>query len=580
MAKSDKDEKTGSWFLTLFGGLFLAVGLIVGGLQARTIAKTVIAKSWVDTPAIVQSANLDVSYDSDGNTYRAKGTYQYVWQGDSYTSDRLFYGSGYDSQEKYHRKIVGTLKSKMRSGDPLTVKVNPRNPGQSVAFARVRWGMTFFMTTFALVFGGFGAGILFLGKYATGMSRRENARAEHFPDQPWLWRDEWQTSTIKNNSKAAFYATLFFAGIWNLISWPTAVIAWEEVFDKGNYLALLAYLFPAVGIGLGIWAWKSYQQWRRFGRTELVMETFPAALGSAVMARLRIFADPPPDVEFHVKLTCVRKETRGSGDDRRTVERMIWQDEQLIAAAHGDYGAVYELPIRFALPADEPASSVDMSGDPYIWRLTVKAEAGFTDMDQRFDIPVFDPTEYKFHVPASAQLASGEGQSRFEYKGRWERTGVIYSDDGGGHYYFFPAARHKGMAIMTSIVALVMSGIGIAPFFTDMPIIFGVIFGLFGILMLIWTVNMWLHKSAVDIADGILTIRRGLFRGRYRDIPADAVSGLELESSMSSGETKYYDIHVRLNSGDKHKIADHLLGRRDVENLMGKISTELGLPVK
>ena len=578
MAKLKKSGQGASWFLTVFGGIFLAVGLLVGAFQVRNMVKSVQAHSWADASATVKSAELDVNYDSDGgNTYRARGSYQYDWNGVTYTSDRLFYGAGYDSQDKYHRKIVRTLKSKMRSGDPLTVKVNPRSPEKSVAFPAIRWGMTFFLGVFSLLFGGVGAGIIFMGRYAFGMTKRENIRKDQVPDEPWLWKDEWQSPAIKNQSRGMFYMSAFFALFWNLISWPAIILSWEEIFEKGNYLALLVFLFPAIGIGLLVWAWKTFRQWKRFGRTELYMDTFPAPLGQALLARLRLYINPPPDAEFHVKLNCIREEERGSGDDRRTVEVLVWQDEQLISANQGTYSDVFELPIRFAIPENQPPSSIDDTGFPYIWRVTVKAEAGFTDLDQRFDVPVFDPKAYKFKIPIAAQLRDGEGQNRMEYPGDWQRTGVVYSDDGNGHYYFFPAARHKGIAAMTLFLGLIFGGVGIAPFFTDMSFLFGFVFGLFALLLLFWSLTMWLHKSAVDIADGIMTVRRGFFRGRYKDIPVEQVKRLELDSTMSSGETKYYDINVRLKSGDKLKVADHLLGRRDALDLMRKISAELGL---
>ncbi len=569
-----------SWFLTIFGGIFLAVGLFVGGLQTKSIFQSINAQNWVDTPAVVTQAQLDVSYDSDGNTYRATGEYEYQWQGDTYASDRLFFGTGSDSQDKFHRGIVKTLKSKQRSGERLTVKVNPNNPGQAVAFPQIRWGMTAMMSVFTLLFGGVGAGIIAMGQYAKRLGRRESLREAQSPDEPWLWRDEWQTPTIKNDSKLAFYMALGFAAFWNLISWPGVFLAWDEIFEDGNYMALLIFLFPLIGLGLLIWCWRSYQQWRRFGRTELVMETFPAPLGHALLAKLRIFSAPPQEVEFHVKLSLIREETRGSGEDRRTVENMIWQDEQLIPASKGRYGPVYELPLRFALPEDQPASSIDRSGDPYIWRITVKAEAGYLDMDQRFEVPVFDPQKHRFKVPASARLMDGEAGSQFEYQGKWQRTGVIYSGDEGGHYYFFPAARHKGIAAITLFMGLIFGAVGIAPFFTDMSIFFALVFGLFALLLLFWSALMWLHKSAVDIADGILTIRRGFFGGRFKDFPIDDIKGLELDSTMSSGETKYYDIRVRLKSGDKQTAADHLIGRRDTLALMRKWESELGLASK
>jgi len=88
---------------------------------------------------------------------------------------------------------------------------------------------------------------------------------------------------------------------------------------------------------------------------------------------------------------------------------------------------------------------------------------------------------------------------------------------------------------------------------------------------------MWLLKSAVEVSRDRLIIRRGLFDGRFKQVDASEVTALKLTSSMSSGETKYYDIVASTKSGKKLKLADHLLGKRDVESLIERMRGELGL---
>ena len=211
-----------------------------------------------------------------------------------------------------------------------------------------------------------------------------------------------------------------------------------------------------------------------------------------------------------------------------------------------------------------------------MWRISVEAKSGDIVFDQNFEVPVFDPLLYPFEVIDAADLESI--QPSYHYKGDWRKTGVEHSDNVDGGYYYFPPARHKGMAIMATIMTLVFGSVAIAPIYSDMPIFIAVIFGFFTLILIAWSLSMWLLKSAFDTRPGELIIRRGLFDGKIKQVSAHDIASFELDSTMSSGEIKYYDIVARLKSGKKLKLADHLLGRRDVENLVARIKGELGLP--
>ena len=50
------------------------------------------------------------------------------------------------------------------------------------------------------------------------------------------------------------WAAWGFALFWNAISGITPFIAYREIVENDNYLALVALVFPLVGIGLLVWA--------------------------------------------------------------------------------------------------------------------------------------------------------------------------------------------------------------------------------------------------------------------------------------------------------------------------------------
>lgn len=581
-AQNNKTKKDGGyWFFIIFGLCFLLPGLFAASLQIRMVGKSIQASNWQSVPAVTIESELKRSSGSEGGTtYRATGLYEYQWQGDTYSSDQLFYSPGYDSDGKFHRGIIRKLDRGKRANSGFEVKVNPRRPGQSVAFPDIRWKFMAFMSVFSLVFSGAGAGIMAMGHYGQKSIEREGGRADLYPNEPWRWRDIWQTSKISNDSKSGFIGIAVFTLFWNLISWPTAFLILEPI-REGEYWIAIFLFFPVIGLFMGRLMLKAYLQWRRFGKSYFDIETMPAAPGHYLMGTLHVPGQPPSDVEFEVKLSCIRKEEQGSGDDRRTVENILWQDEQLIPASAGHYSADFALPVRFALPSDCQTSSIDHTADRAIlWRISVEAEAGKVEFDQNYEVPVFDPEEYSFSVSAAALNDGSNAKAVFSYEGDWRKTGVVHTENPEGGYYYFPPARHKGMAFMATIMALIFGGVGVAPFFSDMPLFFGIIFGFFAcVILFAWTLPMWLFKSAIDVRPGELVLRRGLFAGKIEQVSAEDVELLEMKSNMSSGEVKYYDIIARLKTGKKLKLAEHLLGKRDVENLMVRIKGELGLPV-
>jgi len=99
----------GSFFLTLFFGLFLAVGVaILGyGLHSMDLARR--AASWPTAQGTITASDFVVDTDSDGTTYRAKVSYTYNALGRALTGDRIAFGYMASSGETFHREIHGAL---------------------------------------------------------------------------------------------------------------------------------------------------------------------------------------------------------------------------------------------------------------------------------------------------------------------------------------------------------------------------------------------------------------------------------------------------------------------------------------
>jgi hypothetical protein len=64
---------------------------------------------------------------------------------------------------------------------------------------------------------------------------------------------------------------------------------------------------------------------------------------------------------------------------------------------------------------------------------------------------------------------------------------------------------------------------------------------------------------------------------KKREIPRSEIKSIKAHSNMSSGNKRYYNIKVKLNSGESFDIAKYLLNSSDVEDFIYKIKSELGM---
>ena len=118
----------GSIFLTLFFGVFLAVGfgLMGFGFHSMNMAKR--AEHWPTTSGRIVWSDFDIDSDSDGTTYRTKVKYEYNADGRNLVGEKIAFGYAGSSSEQYHRDIYRAL-GLNRS---LAVRYNPANPEQAV----------------------------------------------------------------------------------------------------------------------------------------------------------------------------------------------------------------------------------------------------------------------------------------------------------------------------------------------------------------------------------------------------------------------------------------------------------------
>ena len=218
--------------------------------------------------------------------------------------------------------------------------------------------------------------------YAAGL------RARH-PDEPWRWRPEWASGVIRcSHARTAIFAW-GAALVWNLLSAPLLSAIPEELAD-GNRLAAIGLLFPVIGFGLLIVAIRETLRWRRFGRPDLVLDTFPGGIGGRFAGTVQLAASVGTDGAFEATLSCVRIRISGTGKNRSRRETLIWQDEQRLDASSCQVGPRgTAVPVVFSIPAGPEPSSPEPGRDVVEWRLDVGAAIPGIDYQARFVAATF-----------------------------------------------------------------------------------------------------------------------------------------------------------------------------------------------
>ena len=118
----------GSIFLTLFFGVFIAIGVGILGFGLRSLHLAQQAEHWPTVPGKVRNIEFDIDSDSDGTTYKTKVSYLYNVMGREIAGTKIAFGYAGSSSEQFHRDIYSALPVNTQ----VAVRYNPNKPDQAV----------------------------------------------------------------------------------------------------------------------------------------------------------------------------------------------------------------------------------------------------------------------------------------------------------------------------------------------------------------------------------------------------------------------------------------------------------------
>ncbi|HKT61051.1 MAG TPA: hypothetical protein VJQ46_13455 [Gemmatimonadales bacterium] len=434
------------------------------------------------------------------------------------------------------------------------------------AAATSSWAQAGFFSIFALTFGGVGFGGL--AALAAGRRRLADAdtRQARNPDAPWLWRADWASGVVTDSSKAELWTAWVFAALWNLISVPSGVLGVREGLRQGNRLAFLALLFPAIGVGLLVWAARATLRYRRYGVSRFALAANPGVVGHTLAGTVRTPSDLRPPEGFDVVLSCIRRETTGSGKNRSTTEHLLWQEQRRTTGGPGG------LPVTFAIPSDASPSDPGMATDRVLWRLRVTAEVPGIDYAAAFEVPVFRTAASDAPLTDADRAAAALAMVPADYR-QPAGSRIQVSTTRRGTEIYFPPARNPGFAIGITVFAAIWLGAIALMLVLHAPIVFPIVFGLFALLLVYFLLEAWLGVTRVTAGDGQVTIANGwLVPGRERTLRAGEIKGVTTRIASQQGTTPFYDITIDTTAGERVAAGRSVRDKHEAEWLAATIA--------
>jgi hypothetical protein len=213
------------------------------------------------------------------------------------------------------------------------------------------------------------------------------------PGKPWLKRADWAAGRVHSSGipHAKSYLTMGIALC--VLGGLIAGLVVPKALRGGNYSALVAVVFPIVGVVFLIQVVLKFRAHRRFGDCYLEMAQTPARVGGTLAGAIQTSRPLKFDRELRLDLRCIRETTTGTGQNRRTEEKVLWQDAKTFASqaelAGSDSGRG-GVPVCFDLPPGQPQCS-QRGNEAICWRLEMKIPGA--NFHATFDVPVFKIVE-------------------------------------------------------------------------------------------------------------------------------------------------------------------------------------------
>ena len=216
----------------------------------------------------------------------------------------------------------------------------------------------------------------------------EAAKVEWLREQ-WRSRPDWVTGRIVTQDERGRVLVAAAAVVWSALAVVLAVMA--LVFGAGVGIAATVFVLAAGALLAHALTVKVHR--RKFGRSLLALERTPAFLGGVLSGEVEsgIQENAAPFNGFRIRLRCVHRwEEKPRRGSRNTIHRrqVLWEAEQWTDGRVRAEDGCLSIPVRFDLPADQPATTLPPGDEGIAWELEVTGEMDGLDYRVEFEVPV------------------------------------------------------------------------------------------------------------------------------------------------------------------------------------------------
>lgn len=399
------------------------------------------------------------------------------------------------------------------------------------------------------------------------------------PDAPWLAREEWARGEVRHTAASSLKTAWLFAILWNALSSPALIMGIPEMMKKNRVSdAALMSLFPLFGFFILLWALRLTIQWYRFGTSILRLETLPGVIGGPFRGRLIAPAGLRGFDEIEVTLSCTHRKISRTRNGTSKTDRILWRDERVVPAGEVLSGPVStEVSFEFTIPYDCEESDYANESSFRFWSVHASADVPGVDYAAVFEVPVFRTAESDPAVTgavAEVELARALEPGRHDFKGI-----RVSTTPSGGLDVFIPPFRHLGLAFGSLCFVLGFLGVALFSYAKGAPLIFPLVFGGFGLLLVPLVVHWLLVQTWLVVEDGHVRLKRSwLGMGWVKTFPLDVVRDIHLGVGAHATSDFYrpdvsYTIEFELEGGTRLSMGEVLPNRRLTERLAGHIKS-------
>lgn len=423
---------------------------------------------------------------------------------------------------------------------------------------------------FGVVLCSVGFGLMYVVLTGTKRYAKQQRLQAERPAEPWLWRADWAQGQVNSKTHSDMLRSWVFGVIWNLIAWPLACLVIPSVVQQKGAIGYIVGLFPAVGVLVLGHAIRETLVFFEFGSTYFEMAGVPGVIGRELKGTIHARFPHSPEHGVHLRLSCIHRVTTGSGNSQTTHESIEWRDEADLDSAQffpGPTGTM--IPVVFHIPLSTHSTEKISARDEYLWLLEGIADIPGVNYHDIFEVPVFRTAD----TPTVEQESTTFGAAALTAT-RPEHLTVEVRQNAEGTEFYFPAARNKSFAFSVTAFAAIFSTVTYFLMHVRVIFIFPLVFGFFSLLLVYFSVQLWLGTTRVIIGRSLKLQAGILGGGKVQEFALTDIRSISDRIMAQSGGgtgTAYYDIGMTLNGGKNLTLGRSLPNKREAEWLLSEM---------